>query len=240
MFKKFFKAVETDLPVLQEQETSRDLYKKTAFSQFGEDVFLTHFFYDQAVGYYADFGAHHPFRFSNTRALYEQGWCGLNVDATPGTVDLFAHSNGRDTTIECGVAEKAKTQPYFLFEDGALNSFDPSAVETYKEIYSVDPIETRLIECLPIMEIMERHFDFPQCDFLNVDIEGLDYQVLKTFDFQSKFRPKVICCELGPAGQDVGKEISDLLKANDFTLIGRFVLSGLFVDASLAKKKGLV
>lgn len=238
MLGKFFNRLETDAEPSQE-EKDRGLYRKNAFSQFGEDVFLIHFFHDQPTGYYADFGAHHPFRFSNTRALYEQGWCGLNVDATPGTTDLFANSNGRDTIIECGVAEAAKTLPYFLFEDGALNSFDPSAVETYKEIYNVVPIEIRPIKCLPIMEIMERHFDFPHCDFINVDIEGLDYQVLKTFDFQSRFRPKVFSCELGPVGQDGGREITDLLNQNDFTLVGRFVLSGIFVDRPLAIEKGL-
>ncbi len=40
-------------------------------------------------GFYVDIGAHHPFRYSNTQFFYEKGWRGINIDATPGSMDRF-------------------------------------------------------------------------------------------------------------------------------------------------------
>src|SRR5215510_10661697 len=64
-------------------------YRRTSFSQQGEDLILARLFEGQRRGFYVDVGAHHPRRFSNTFLLYRRGWRGLNIDAAPGSMRLF-------------------------------------------------------------------------------------------------------------------------------------------------------
>src|SRR5690348_6482057 len=50
-----------------------------SYSQEGEDLILARLLENTPSGLYVDIGAHHPFRFSNTRLLYERGWHGINI-----------------------------------------------------------------------------------------------------------------------------------------------------------------
>lgn len=78
-------------------------YATKSYAQEGEDLLLRRIFEHKHNGFYVDIGAHHPFRFSNTYLLYKRGWRGINVDAMPGSIKLFAKFRPRDVNLECGV-----------------------------------------------------------------------------------------------------------------------------------------
>ena len=46
--------------------------------QEGEDSILARLFLNKKIGFYIDIGAHDPIRYSNTYALYQNGWNGVN------------------------------------------------------------------------------------------------------------------------------------------------------------------
>jgi len=64
---------------------------KKSYSQDGEDVVLASFYENMKNyrGFYVDIGAHHPVRFSNTWMFYKNGWKGINIDPTPGSMKAF-------------------------------------------------------------------------------------------------------------------------------------------------------
>ena len=70
------------------------------YSQNGEDLILNRFLENKKNGFYIDIGAHHPIRFSNTYLFYKKGWRGINIDAMPGSMDLFNKIRSRDINIE--------------------------------------------------------------------------------------------------------------------------------------------
>ena len=80
-----------------------DRERQASYSQEGEDRILQRLFENQTPGFYVDIGAHHPRRFSNTYIFYKQGWRGINVDATPGSMFLFRVFRKRDINLEIAV-----------------------------------------------------------------------------------------------------------------------------------------
>ena len=59
------------------------------YSQTGEDAILAHLLFDHDCGFYVDVGAFHPIQYSNTYYFYRRGWTGINIEPTPGQIDLF-------------------------------------------------------------------------------------------------------------------------------------------------------
>ena len=165
------------------------------FSQEGEDVILRRIFEDQKNGFYIDIGAHHPKRFSNTYYFYDRGWEGINIDATPGSMKIFQKFRPRDINLEIAISEKEQQLTYFMFNEPALNSFSKSlSDERQNEKCYIE--KTISIPSLPLSTILDKHLPPEQIiNFLSVDVEGLDLQVLASNDW-NKYRPKVVLAEV--------------------------------------------
>lgn len=171
-------------------------FSLTSFSQEGEDMVLRRYFEDRTTpGRFVDVGAHHPQRFSNTYYFYLQGWRGINIDAMPGSMTPFRAVRPDDVNVEAAISHEPQTLTYCVFNDGALNTFDPvlaaerEALPGYHVVERV-PIRTRtlaevLAEAIPTGSVI---------DFMSVDVEGLDLQVLRSNDW-SRFRPELVLAE---------------------------------------------
>jgi len=149
---------------------------------------------DKMSGFYVDIGAFHPTLFSNTYFFYLNGWQGINVEARPGSKTLFDKIRPRDINIETGISrERSAMTYYFIAENSPMNSFSP---EFLKQIEMLEHVKQEIsIPTMPLAEVLERHLPPGQpIDFLNVDVEGHDLEVLESNDWQ-RFRPRVIVVE---------------------------------------------
>ena len=165
-----------------------------SYSQEGEDIILDNIFERKKEGFYIDIGAYHPFQYSNTMRFYERGWHGLNIDATPGCKNLFNRYRKRDINIEAGITEDNSELIYYIFKEGALNTFDENRIEQLKS-FGYIPSEKKLIKTHTIMEILDKYVEAGQIiDFMDIDIEGFDEKVISQMDF-GKYQPTVILIE---------------------------------------------
>ncbi len=171
-----------------------DMQPNRCYGQDGEDLILNRLLEGQPIGFYVDVGAHHPVRFSNTHLFYQRGWRGINIDAMPGSMKKFKKLRSRDINIECGVAGTAGKLVYHQFNEPALNTFDANEAEhknkpPYQMIgtveVAVERLDTLLARYLPPGQ---------QIDFLSVDVEGKDEEVLRSNDW-SRYRPRFILAE---------------------------------------------
>lgn len=153
-------------------------------SQFGEDRILASFLPDK--GFYVDVGAYHPHLYSNTYRLYQKGWSGICVDPNPSTRRLFRLFRPRDSYFTAGVGVKGH-RLYFQHKDGAYNGFSQHPTQPL--------IGTTEVPIWPLLTFINR-----PVDFLNVDCEGMDLEVLQTHDW--KIKPTVIAVE-GKRGSKV-------------------------------------
>jgi FkbM family methyltransferase len=171
-----------------------EMQPNLCYGQDGEDLILDRLLERQARGFYVDVGAHHPVRFSNTYLFYKRGWSGINIDAMPGSMKKFKRLRPRDINIECGIAGSAGRLKYHRFNEPALNTFDVAEAQLKnKPPYSLqDTVEVR-VERLEVL--LTRYLPVEQkIDFLSVDVEGKDEEVLRSNDW-NRYRPRFILAE---------------------------------------------
>lgn len=165
-----------------------------SYSQEGEDLILDRFLEGDVQGFYVDIGAHHPVRFSNTYLFYRRGWRGINIDAMPGSMKDFERVRPRDINIECGVAGSPGRLSYHRFNEPALNTFDATEAQLKNKLpYQL--IDTVEVEVQRLDALLERYLPAgQQIDFLSVDVEGKDEEVLRSNDW-IRYRPRFILAE---------------------------------------------
>ncbi|NTW45585.1 MAG: FkbM family methyltransferase [Candidatus Moranbacteria bacterium] len=177
-------------------ESERFRYSRRSYSQDGEDIVLAAF-YESLPGYkgfYVDIGAFHPYRYSNTQYYYERGWSGINIDALPGSMELFNRKRVHDINIEAGISEVGGVLQYYSFREPALNSFNQEISELrIREGWELLGKES--IRTLNINELLKQYVpEGKKIDFMNLDVEGLDYVILQSLDWDL-YRPDFLLVE---------------------------------------------
>lgn len=167
---------------------------RLCYSQDGEDLILDRLLDGQARGFFVDVGAHHPIRFSNTYLFYLRGWRGINIDAQPRSMQPFKRLRPHDINVEVGVGSQPGHARYFRFNEPALNTFEPEEAKRkaggpYRIEEEVDVNVRRLDDILA-----EELPADTAIDFISVDVEGRDLDVLRSNDWQ-KYRPRFVLAE---------------------------------------------
>lgn len=203
-----------------------------AYSQEGEDMILLRIFIGKPPGFYVDVGAHHPKRFSNTYLFYQRGWSGINVDAMPGSMDAFRRERPRDCNIEAAVGrDSGVVRKFWIFDEPALNTFDEAIArsaeggEHHRKI-----IDTREVPTRTLQEICAAHVPAgTKIDFLSVDVEGLDLEVLQSNDWD-RYRPTYVMAECtGVSFAELPKnEVCQFLLAKGYDLFAKTVNTVVF------------
>lgn len=170
-------------------------HTSVSYAQEGEDLILNRFFENKTNGFYIDVGAHHPKRFSNTYIFYKKGWRGINIDPLPGTKKQFDDERCGDVNLECGVSLKEQELTYYMFNEPALNTFSKEEADSKNGLRAYKIIEERTIKTYPLSRILDENV-LPEVkiDFMSVDVEGLDLEVLKSNNW-NLYRPNLLLVE---------------------------------------------
>lgn len=194
-----------------------------SYSQEGEDMILRRIFKDKQSGFYVDVGAHHPIRFSNTYAFYKRGWRGINIEPNPESIKMFRKLRSKDINLNLGVAEREGKLRYFMFNESALNTFDSDLAETRLKNPEYR-IESEInVEVTTLEKILDQsQLAFDQIDFLTVDVEGMDLDVLKSNNW-SKYKPRWVLVEqLGLTDlENIDFETHIFMKSNGYILFAK-------------------
>lgn len=172
-----------------------DPWFRISYAQEGEDLILDRLLAKQVKGFYVDVGAHHPKRFSNTHYFYMNGWKGINIEPNPSVHDLFRKVRTRDVSLQLGISEQAGELLYYEFDDPALNTFDAQLMCDRERSTPYRVIASRHIKVEPLASVLSKYLPSGQpIDFLTVDVEGLDLNVLRSNDWEI-FRPRCVVTE---------------------------------------------
>jgi FkbM family methyltransferase len=245
LIKKFQHKVESILyactPSLIISKKEREVFEqlkytnKDSFSQEREDLILNRIFKGKSKGFYVDIGAHHTQRFSNTCMFYQRGWHGINIDAQPGSMELFNKERLRDINIERAISYDDRIIDFYQFNEPALNTFyrekairhDTDANQYH--IVNIVKIKTETLnstldEYLPANKAI---------DFLTIDTEGYGFRIIKSIDFE-KYKPKVIVTECQDRDSFESTTITPLdifRRENGYFLFSKLYLSKIFALA---------
>lgn len=190
-------------------ESFGPLWSRKYYGQFGEDAVIQGIFQDEAwamasakagggirsePGFYVDIGAFAPIQHSNTYWFYKKGWRGINIDATPGSMRIFNRVRRRDINLELAISTQEGELTYYIW--GTPNVCNTTSKEVAEKLtkngcfpeqkkVKAQTLRRVLDECLPAGQTI---------DFMSVDVESHNLEVLKSNDWQ-KYRPRIILVE---------------------------------------------
>jgi len=209
---------------------------KISYSQCGEDIILQYLFTELGISKvsYLDVGAHHPTYLSNTYQFYAAGGKGVCVEPDPALYAEFPKKRPRDTNLNCGVAPLAGEADFYVMSTSTLNTFSKEEAERYQSYGNQRILKTIRMPLKTVNEIIAQHCE--QCpNLISLDVEGLDYSILQSFDF-SKYRPEVFCLETLSYTENKSErkitEIIDLMHANGYITYADTYINTILVDAS--------
>lgn len=200
-----------------------DGYAQKVYSQEGEDLVLHKIFSDKPNGFYVDVGAHHPACYSNTFIFYKQGWHGINIDAMPNSMNAFNRIRPRDINIETPISDKKEVLTYYAFNAPALNGFSKELSESRDGLRDFKIIFQKDMETQTLEEILDAHLpEGQEIDFLSIDVEGLDFQVLRSNNW-NKYRPEVVLIEALDSNIEkaLNSEISQYMQNHGYNMIAK-------------------
>lgn len=205
-----------------------DRYFVKSWSQEGEDLILFRFFGLKKNGFYVDVGAHHPIRFSNTYRFYRRGWNGINIDATPGSMNAFSRLRVRDINLELPISSGRRQLTYYMYSEPALNGFTEGLRSKDK---SCRLVATMILQTEPLSDVFQKYVPKDkEIDFLNVDVEGHDLEVLRSNDWD-RYRPKMVLAEsLTSSLESICQgELSRFMSEQGYTIYAKTVNTVFFL-----------
>ena len=208
------------------------LGQKTCYSHFGEDQIVSFLFGEQkTTGLYFDVGCYHPSLFSNTFFFYERGWRGILVDANPFMINLCREERPEDIVLHRAIGAENGMATLYKFNDwGSSNTIDENFRDRIAQGQNVEVTETIDVEMISLKSLFDEHAKGQAIDFLNIDIENVDYAALSGNDWDL-YRPKVIAIEdLGfRLDQPDNSSIHTFLSERNYRMEARAIYTSIYV-----------
>lgn len=171
-------------------------FTSKAYAQEGEDLILSRLFHGKIErGFYIDVGAHHPKRFSNTYYFYKRGWRGINIEPMPGSKNKFDRIRPKDINLEIPISSKEEELTYYIFNEPALNGFSRELSSEGEKLNAYKIVKTVEMKTKTLGSVLDTFLPKGQnIDFMSIDVEGLDSEVLKSNNWD-KYVPMYIIIE---------------------------------------------
>ncbi|MGV7246809.1 FkbM family methyltransferase [Caballeronia sp. M23-90] len=162
-----------------------------SYAQNREDVLLRRALADVSIGFYVDVGAQDPDVFSVTKAFYEAGWTGINIEPVQFWYQKLAEARPKDTNIRAVAGTGEETIDFYEIEDTGLSTIDEQQAAMHREAGFKVKKTTAPVRRLDAILAEE---GVTKIHFLKIDVEGAEKDVLLSIDLQ-KWRPWVVVVE---------------------------------------------
>ena len=182
-------------------------------SQLKQDIFVlleTNFKTD---GFFVEFGATDGINLSNTFLLEKEfNWDGILAE--PNTQWHKDLKNNRSAKIEtnCVWSRSEETLNFMELEDKEFSTIEEfSDNDDHKRSYKRF-IKSK-VKTISLEDMLDKHGAPSKIDYLSIDTEGSEFEILKDFDFE-KYDIKIITCEHNFT--ESRKDIFSLLTSNGY------------------------
>lgn len=191
---------------------------KISYAQHFEDLVLAGLLKGVHDGFYVDVGANHPELDSVTKVFYDKGWCGINVEPNETLLRELQQQRPRDINI--GAAASSQPGSVTLRVYAGLDGLSTISRETQQLHAAARPqagYSDLQVPVTSLAETLQQHRASGDINFLKVDVEGLELEVLLGNDWR-RFRPWVLCLE---RNQDAARHdaINAFLQAQQYVAV---------------------
>ena len=166
------------------------------YSQSGQDKWVCDFFNYKKNGYFVEVGAYDGIQTSNTYYLEKElGWNGICIEAN---LEIFKilKQNRQSNNINVAVSSNK-----------GLCNFNGDRINTFGHV----------VECDTLNSILYNNSCKQKIDYLSLDIEGMEYEALKSLDFNYWYIKLITVEHNLYCTNDIEKnKIYDLLSSKNF------------------------
>jgi len=156
------------------------------YSQNNEQEIILNYFKNQAMGTYLDIGAYDPETFSNTRGLYELGWRGVLVEPAEMNFQVlqkYFYKDNAMQVIQTCVGDYDGEIPFYDSNGDAIGTTVATHAKIWEQGYGTKytTVQSRVITFESLMKMTI----YKKFDFINIDVEGMDFLIFRQIDFNS-------------------------------------------------------
>lgn len=207
------------------QQLKNRFYKKfkTSFAKSGLDLQVFQMLQQKKKGFFVDIGSHHPIIGNNTFYFYLLGWKGICIDPNPEFIDLYKNKRPNDIFLNIGISDSNQNElEYYQLkkEMSVRNTFSKEYITKHHledQIEKIIPIEVKKLANV----FEEQQLKNKTIDFLSIDCEGLDFEILKSNNWVD-FRPQIICIEThDQLSNDLDSDVTKFMKSMRYNLLGK-------------------
>ena len=194
-----------------------------SFSQYNEDILIDSIFNNKRKGFYVDIGANDPDIFNNTKRFYEKGWHGINIEPNPLLYNKLREKRNNDINLNMGIGPQNIELDFYQMSEDTLSSFSKEILRKNQKMFGAKVIDVRKIKVVPLAEIFDKYVKENIIDFISLDVEGLELEVLRSNNWE-RYKPRLVLVEIF-YNKDL---IEEYLKSIGYTLIFFNGTNGLF------------
>lgn len=157
--------------------------------------FIADFFVDYPSGFVVDVGAEFGVGYgSMSAALIENGWCGLMVEPLPEVFIKLNKAYRDNPNVQCvNVACSDEDGKGLLFPFGSVSTLNREWADACAKYWEHIKYRTPITVDKYRLSTLLKQYECPVVDFLQIDTEGHDLQVLCGMDWAHK--PSLVCIE---------------------------------------------
>ena len=222
---KLFSNLFENLHILQNIYIKNNFFfKKKSYSMDKEDLVIEEYFKNKNKGVYIDVGCYHPLQRNNTMLLYQKGWRGINIDISDFSIKLFKFLRPDDFNLNVAVSNKEGEIDMFFQKK--LSQLSTIKENSAKKAFQGNILNQKILSRKLTSILDEGKYKDQKIDFLNVDAEGADFEVLQSLDF-NKYSPELICIEVIEKDLE-NSDVFNFLYKNRYKKIWSGVFSHIF------------
>lgn len=186
------------------------------YSQNKEDAVIGAYFASK-IGRFLDIGAYDGIRLSNTRKLLENGWSGTYVEPSPpifgellsNTMDYIPYVKLWNTAL---THEKSGMVMFHDSLGDAISTISDKHIEKWKQHSRWRSFMIHMTNVIDFFDVEGTDFDF-----LSLDVEGLNYEILMAMPYALLSSVQMICIEY----DDKMQELTDYITSFGFKVVHR-------------------
>lgn len=160
--------------------------KRLSPSQLGQDLWVLEKTNYKKDGFFVEFGATDGVLLSNTYLLEKQfGWQGICAEPNPKFFNALKNNRRCRVSDACIAKIGGETVEFILAEEyGSLVSYADKDMHSSKRQAYLNKNSTITLTTTTLDQLLDQHNAPKVIDYLSIDTEGNEYEILESFDFK--------------------------------------------------------
>lgn len=195
----------------------------SSYSQLNQDLWVVDVLSGKRNGVFVDVGAFDGIQLSNTYLLEkEYDWTGICIEANTSTFNKLKTNRKCPCVNELlsDVSDKSVSFQYlgeYSFSGQNIFKYD---IESIRASNTISDTQVCTMKTSTLNDVLDKNNIPKVIDYLSIDVEGMEFDILKTFDFK-KYHINVITVEHNAAhiGMEYRNKLFDLLTRKGFKFV---------------------